>query len=311
MNKGKVLIAAPVHPVLTQGLTDAGYEYIIREKITQPEAAEIIKDCVGVVTSTRLQLNRELIDKAPELKWIGRMGSGMEVIDVPYATSLGIRCFSSPEGNCNAVAEHALGMLLGITKRIEWSHRQVQEGLWLRDENRGTELEGKTIGIIGYGHTGRAFARKLLAFDMNILAYDVDPEVAVQDGVTLCSLGEIYERAEIVSLHLPLRDDTQHYFNEAFLEKMQHPFWLINTSRGSVADLNAILHGLENGKILGACLDVLEGEPLEKMPEYLKDIVKKIIQLPQVIITPHIAGYSHEATYKMSYYLFSKIVMPE
>lgn len=309
---GKVLIAAPVHPVLTEGLEAAGYTCTIHEKITQQEALELIKDCVGVITSTRLLLNKALLDAAPKLQWIGRMGSGMEIIDVPYATQRGIACFSSPDGNRNAVAEHALGMLLGVTKRIAWSHQEVQQGLWLRDENRGVELEGKTIGIIGYGNTGKAFAKKLLAFDMNILAYDIDETVPVQEGVVFCpDMDRIFEEADILSFHLPLTGNTYHYFNDVFLRQMRKPFILINTSRGDVVDTNIIWEGLQSKKIKGVCLDVLEGEPLTKMNEEKKQLVHRIAMLPNALITPHIAGYSFEAVYKMSNSLLTKIVIPK
>jgi len=309
---GKVLIAAPVHPVLTEGLEAAGYTCTIHERITQQEAFVLIKDCVGVITSTRLRLDKALLDAASSLQWIGRMGSGMEIIDVPYATERGIACFSSPDGNRNAVAEHALGMLLGVTKRIAWSHREVQQGLWLRDENRGTELEGKTVGIIGYGNTGKAFAKKLLAFDMNILAYDIDQTVPVQEGVAFCpSMDRIFEEADILSLHLPLTANTYHYFDDVFLQQMKKPFILINTSRGDVVDTNVIWVGLQSKKIKAVCLDVLEGEPLTKMDDGKKQLVHQISMLPNALITPHIAGYSFEAVYKMSNSLLTKIVIPK
>ncbi|PZF73785.1 NAD(P)-dependent oxidoreductase [Taibaiella soli] len=309
---GKVLIAAPVHPVLTEGLEAAGYTCAIHEKITQQDAFELIRDCVGVITSTRLLLDKALLDAAPKLQWIGRMGSGMEIIDVPYATEKGIACFSSPEGNRNAVAEHAMGMLLGVTKRIAWSHQEVQKGLWLRDENRGTELEGKTIGIIGYGNTGKAFAKKLLAFDMNILAYDIDHTLPVQEGVVFCqNLDRIFEEAELLSFHLPLTENTYHYFDNVFLQQMTKPFILINTSRGDVVDTNVIWEGLQSKKIKSVCLDVLEGEPLTKMNDEKKQLVHQISMLPNALITPHIAGYSFEAVYKMSNSLLTKIVIPK
>lgn len=312
IQSGKVLIAAPVHPVLTEGLEAAGYTCAIHEKITQQEAFELIKDCVGVITSTRLLLDKPLLDAAPKLKWIGRMGSGMEIIDVPYATEKGIACFSSPDGNRNAVAEHALGMLLGITKRIAWSHHEVQQGLWLRDENRGTELEGKTIGIIGYGNTGKAFAKKLRAFDMTVLAYDIDQTIDVQEGVVFCNnLDRIFEEADMLSFHLPLTEGTYHYFDNVFLQQMKRPFILINTSRGDVVDTNVIWEGLQSKKIKGVCLDVLEGEPLTKMNDEKKQLVHQISMLPNALITPHIAGYSFEAVYKMSDSLLSKIVIPK
>jgi D-3-phosphoglycerate dehydrogenase / 2-oxoglutarate reductase len=306
---GKVLIAAPVHPVLTDGLEAVGYECIFQEKITQAATYDLIKDCVGVITSTRLQLDKTLLDAAPELKWIGRMGSGMEVIDVPYAISKNILCYSSPEGNCNAVAEHALGLLLSLTKKIASSYEEVKNQKWLRDENRGTELEGKTIAIIGFGHTGSAFAKKLQGFDMRILAYDTDPLVHVPAFAERCtSLEQVYTEAEIISFHVPLQKDTLHYFNESFINKMQSSFILINTSRGKVVDAQALLDGLSSGKIIGAALDVWEEEPLERMSDELKQLLYSCLKYPQFIITPHIAGYSYEALYKMSSVLLKKIV---
>lgn len=305
---GKVLIAAPVHEVLIEGLEAAGYTCMLQEKITQAMALELIKDCRGVVTSTRLQLDKTLLDAAPGLQWIGRMGSGMEVIDLPYARQKGIACYSSPEGNSNAVAEHALGMLLALNKRIVTSNAEVKGGKWIRDANRGTELEGKTIGIIGFGHTGRALARKLEVFDMKILAYDKYERNQIPAYVSCCDdLLSIYEQADIISFHVPLQQDTYHYFDAAFIKKMHKPFTLMNTSRGTVVDSKALLDGLLSGKITGACLDVFEEEPLENMSDEILKILNSIAELPQVIITPHIAGYSHEALYKMSKVLLEKL----
>ncbi len=307
--KGKVLIAAPVHSVLKEGLEKEGYELIIKEKITQEEAISLVTDCTGIITSTRLQINAAIIDAAQHLQWIGRMGSGMEVIDVPYAQMKGIRCVSSPEGNSNAVAEHALGLLLGLTKRIHHSANEVAQGMWLREENRGTELEGQTIAIIGFGNTGRAFARKLQGFDMNILAYDKNPQENMPSYVTLCSdLQPVFDQAAIVSFHVPINNDTRHYVNANFLLQMHQRFVLINTSRGEVVDSETLLEGLENGKIKGAGVDVWPEEPLNKMGNKERNILDTIVGMPQVIITPHIAGYSFEALYKMSYVLLRKLI---
>lgn len=312
MNKGKVLIAAPIHQVLSEALLASGYKLITREKINQAEAYELIADCTGVITSTRLQLDKDLLDAAPMLRWIGRMGSGMEVIDVSYAESKGIKCFASPEGNSNAVAEHTLGMLLSLNKRVNVSNNEVKRGLWLRDENRGTELEGKTIGIIGFGHTGKALARKLEAFDMNILVYDKYDGSTMPPYVKGCdNLQPIFDQADIVSFHVPLQKDTIHYLNDNFITNMTKEFVLINTSRGKVADTKALLKGLKTGKIKGACLDVWEEEPIDRMSATLKTMLDEIVNLPQVIITPHIAGYSFEALFKMSKFLLDKIVTDE
>jgi D-3-phosphoglycerate dehydrogenase len=304
---GIVLIAAPVHPVLTEGLVAGGYELRIAEDITPATAPALIADCTGVVTSLRLKLDRALIDSAPGLKWIGRMGSGMEIIDTEYARRKGIVCFSSPEGNSNAVAEHALGMLLTLIRRIAWSHREIQEGLWRREANRGIELEGRTIGIIGFGHTGSAFARKLQGFDVRILAYDTNPDIVYPEYVKKASLSDIQQDAEVLSFHVPLAPDTRHYFNRAFAKAMQQPFFLLNTSRGSVVDLSTALEWLEAGRMLGMALDVLEPEPLAAMEENQKNLLLRAAATPGVILTPHIGGYSREAVFKMSRVLLEKI----
>lgn len=306
--KPKVLIAAPVHEVLTLGLQAEGYELIVREQINRAEAVELLQDCEGVVTSTRLLLDKELLDAAPALKWIGRMGSGMEVIDVAYAGQRGIRCVSSPEGNRNAVGEHALGLLLGVTRRIAFSADEVIHGQWRREENRGIELEGRTIGIIGFGNTGRAFAEKLKGFNMRIVVYDKAELCNVPDYVEACTdLQVIYDHAEIISLHVPLAPDTRNYVNANFLLKMTQAFILINTSRGEVVDTEVLQKGLENKKIIGACMDVWPEEPLEKMSQGTRAILEQIVKMPQVIVTPHIAGYTFEALYKMSNVLLGKI----
>jgi len=308
-HSGKVLIAAPVHHVLIDGLKGVGYECIIMEQVTQAIAPGMIYNCTGIITSTRLQLNKELLDGAPLLRWIGRMGSGMEVIDTDYAAEKGIACFSSPEGNSNAVAEHALGMLLSLMKKISWSNEEVKQGLWRREENRGYELEGKTIGIIGFGNTGAAFAKKLLGFAVRILAYDkYKPENIPTHIVNCKNLTPIYEEADIISFHVPMQKDTVHYLDDIFITNMSKGFILINTSRGIVAGSKAIWNGLQSGKIKGICLDVWEQEPIEKMDESSLEIFRQIISLPQAIVTPHIAGYSHEALYKMSEILLHKIL---
>jgi D-3-phosphoglycerate dehydrogenase len=308
-NRGKVLIAAPVHPALTEGLANYGYSCALQENINQAKGYELIKDCIGVITSTRLQLDRSLIDAAPMLKWIGRMGSGMEVIDLEYAALKRISCYSSPEGNCNAVGEHALGMLLSLVRRIVWSNNELGRGMWLREENRGIELEGKTIGIIGFGHTGRSFAKKLLGFDTNILVYDKYNQDEIPPYAENCkSLSPIFEEADIISFHVPLQQDTMHYLNEQFISLMRKPFILVNTSRGTVVDFAAMQKGMADGKITGACLDVFEQEPLKAMNEDTRNILAQLMTTPNVIVTPHIAGYTHEALYKMSKVLLEKLI---
>jgi D-3-phosphoglycerate dehydrogenase len=199
-------------------------------------------------------------------------------------------------------------MLLSLIRRIAWSDSEVQAGMWKREENRGTELEGKTIGIIGFGHTGRAFAKKLMGFDMRILVYDKYSNDAVPSYVErVDALEQIYAQAEVVSFHVPLHADTLGYFNDAFIACMQKPFILVNTSRGKVVDTAALKRGIERGRVVGACLDVIEQEPLESMNAGLRSVVDELVRKNNVIITPHIAGYTHEALYKMSATLLQKI----
>jgi D-3-phosphoglycerate dehydrogenase len=303
----KILIAAPVHPVLKEGLEAMGYQCLIHEKITLVQAYEIMADCVGVITSTRLLLDKALIDAAPKLQWIGRMGSGMEIVDVAYAQQRGVWCFSSPEGNRNAVGEHAMGLLLALIRKIVTSNNEIKNNIWLRDENRGTELEGKTVGIIGYGHTGRALARKLTGFDVNICAYDPYAPYEEGDTVRCGSLAELMSSADVVSFHVPLNADTRHYCNDSFINGMAKPFILVNTSRGPVVATKALHRGLTEGKVLGACLDVFEHEPVSTFPAEDRHLIDDIIGMPNVVATPHIAGYTHEALYKMSRTLLDKL----
>ncbi|MDI9319830.1 MAG: NAD(P)-dependent oxidoreductase [Phycisphaerales bacterium] len=308
MKKGKVLIAAPIHEVLGKGLEAEGYQLLYIEDITQELGLQLVKDCVGIITSTRLQVNQQMIDEVPGLQFIARMGSGMELIDVPYAESKGIRCLGSPEGNCNAVAEHALGMLLSLNKRIGKSYNEIKEGKWLRDENRGTELEGKTIGIIGYGHTGMAFAKLLRAFDMKILVYDKYKKIKTESHIVVCdNLDQIQEETDALSIHVPFQEDTFHLVNASFLRQFQKPIILINTSRGAVIDSSSLIKSLDNGKIKALALDVWEEEPLSKMSLDMRNTLQELMQYPNVLITPHIAGYSFEALYKMSLILLQKI----
>lgn len=309
MSVGKlILMAAPVHPVLAEGLQALGFELRQAPNIQKEEAGQMLQGCVGVITSTRIQLSRALLEANPQLQWIGRMGSGLEVIDTAAAAELGIAVFASPEGNCNAVAEHALGMLLSLLKKIPASAREVESGLWLREENRGEELEGKTVGIIGFGHTGRAFAKLLRGFeDVEILAYDPYNDRPFPENVKGASLAAIQQKADVISFHVPIGPDTRYYFDETFLAALQKPVILINTSRGEVVNSEVLEKGLISGKIRAAALDVWEGEPLSRMPTAEKDRLLRLAQLPQVLVTPHIAGYSHEALYKMSLALLRKL----
>ena len=291
----KILHLDENHPLLTAGLQELGFHNDLDYTGTREEVLEKIGQYQGLVLRSRLPVDREMLDRAGQLEFIGRVGAGLENIDVAYARQKGVFLAAAPEGNRNAVGEHTLGMLLSLFHKLHTADAEVRTGHWRREANRGLEIEGKTVGIIGYGNTGKAFARKLRGFDAEVICYDIVGGVGNEDARQVGIL-EFRKNVDVVSLHVPETPDTLGMVDGDFINAFQKPFWLLNTARGKCVKTADLVAGLKSGKILGAGLDVLEYEKTSFESLFEKDEVpasfQYLIGAPNVLLTPHVAGWS-------------------
>ncbi|PLX04705.1 MAG: hydroxyacid dehydrogenase [Marinilabiliales bacterium] len=311
MEKGKVLFIDTTHPKLPSMLEEAGFTVVHFYQKNSNELKNIASQFVGFIIRSKFKMDEDILQYASKLKFIGRVGAGMENIDTEYTDKKGIVCFNAPEGNRDAVGEQAIAMLLALFNNLLKADAEVRKGVWKREENRGIELGGKTIGIIGYGNTGGAFARKLSGFNVNVLAYDKYKSGFSDKYVKEAELKEIINEADIISFHVPLTDETLFMANESFFNSFRKEVYVINTSRGKVLNTNDLLKSLESEKVKGACLDVLEYEGLSFENLNSKDLPDgfvKLVNRRDVILSPHIAGWTHESNIKLSEVLARKII---
>lgn len=302
-----IFITTPVHDIMIETFKKNGLDFEYIPTADYQILFNKIEMATGIVVATQINIDKKILDRALHLKWIARLGSGMEHIDTTYAESKNIRCISSPEGNSNAVAEHALGLLLNLVRNLNKSAAEIKEMRWLRNENRGFELSGKVAGIIGYGNTGAQFARILSALGMKVLAYDKYKTDFETEMIKEASIEEIVNVGDVISFHLPLNTETNHFGNKDFFSSLKKQPVIINTSRGKILDTAALIDALQQKQIRAAALDVLENEKLKELSEKQYDQLVWLNAQENVLLTPHIAGYTFEAAYKMSKILLEKL----
>jgi len=312
----KILHLDTNHPLLINQLNDLGFTNHEDYSSSKPEIEAKIHDYDGFIIRSRFTIDRQFLDKATNLKFIGRVGAGLENIDCDYAESKDIYLISAPEGNRNAVGEHTLGMILSLFNKLNKADKEVRQGKWLREDNRGIELDGKTVGLIGYGNMGKAFAKKLKGFDVEVLCYDIKPNVGDENAKQV-SLQELQLKAQILSLHTPETPLTINMINSQFISQFKQPFWFINTARGKSVVTIDLVEELKSGKILGAGLDVLEYEKASFENLFRKDAISSAVEMPEafqyliqaenVLLTPHVAGWTVESKEKLAQTIVDKI----
>lgn len=306
-----ILFLDEVHEILSKRLTNAGYQCIHAENFSKEDCLNWVKKVDGIVIRSRFPMDESFLKNASCLKFIARSGAGMENIDVSYCKNRGITLYNSPEGNRNAVGEHALGMLLSLMNKLHSADREIRSGTWDREGNRGIELDGKTVGIIGYGNNGQAFAKKLRGFDVNVLAYDKYKQSFGSDFVKECTLEAILDQADVISFHIPQNEETIYFANDDFFNLLKKPIFLLNLSRGKIVNTECLVHAIKRGIVLGAGLDVLEYETscFENIFNQETPVpFKYLIDSNRVILSPHIGGWTVESYFKLSNVLADKIL---
>ena len=310
MNQEKrALIVDDLHESILPLLKAEGYEPVYSPVIRREEILEIIPEFTGLVIRSKTNVDKELVDKAANLKFVARAGAGIDKLDEEYLKSKDIVIVNAPEGNRDALAEHALGLLLSVLHRLHFSHQQVNKGIWDREGNRGIELKGKVVGVYGVGFMGKRFSRKLAGMGCEVIGYD---KYAVNFGtetVKEVSLNELFERTEILSIHIPLNGETRYLFDKAYLSNFQNLKILVNTARGEILRTSDLADLLEDGSIYGAALDVLENEKPDTYSEEERDLIKRLASHPNVIMTPHVGGWTFESYRRISEVLVQKLKM--
>lgn len=308
----KILHLDTNHPLLIKQLNELGFQNHQEYTASKKDIETIISNYDGIIIRSRFTIDKTFLDAAKNLKFIGRVGAGLENIDCDYAEKKGVILISAPEGNSNAVGEHTLALLLSLFNKLNKADSEIREGKWLREDNRGLELDGKTVGIIGYGNMGKAFAKKLRGFDVDVLCYDIKANVGDKNAKQV-SLATFQEQADVVSLHTPQTELTKKMVNSKFIHTFNKPFWLLNTARGKSVVTNDLVSALKTGKILGAGLDVLEYEKasfenlFKNNDENMPEAFRYLIQAQNVILTPHVAGWTVESKEKLAQTIVDKI----
>ena len=307
----RVLFIDSVHPILEERLTKKGFICIDGTQWQREKCLEEIHRFQGVVVRSRFPIDAEFLNTANALKFIARSGAGLENIDLETAEENGVICFNAPEGNRNAVGEHALGMLLSLFNHICRGNTEVRNGIWKREENRGVELDGKTVGIIGYGNNGMAFAKKLSGFDVNVLAYDKYKTNYGNVYAREASMEGIFNEADVLSFHIPQNEETIFMADSQFFSQFKKEIYVINLARGKIIKTKDLLKGLQEKKILGACLDVLEYEKVSFEQTLAADEnldFKSLLAMDNVLFTPHVGGWTQQSYFKLSDVLADKVL---